>query len=67
MEFVKGLMTDRGFIREGAVITATLTTGEVVDGILYKPAKKQFIIVMPDLKRLIEMTEVGDVVEKIAE
>lgn len=65
VEFVKGLIVDGKFIPEGATIEATLTTGEIIEGILSKPAKKQFIVVMPDLKRLIEITEVNLLNERL--
>ena len=67
VEFVKGLIVDGKFIPEGATIEATLTTGEIIEGILSKPAKKQFIVVMPDIKRLIEITEVDSVKQKVDE
>lgn len=67
VEFIKGLQTDLGFIAEGSQITVTLSNGEIIEGVLYKPAKKEFRIVMSDLVRVIEIEEVEDVVERSEE
>lgn len=58
MEFVKGFDVAEGFIPEGTLVQATLTNGEIVEGTLYKPAKKEFRVIQEDLTRVLAVAEV---------
>ena len=58
MEFTKGFNVNERFIPEGATVEVILTNGEIIQGTLYKPAKKEFRVVQPDLTRVLALDEV---------
>lgn len=59
MEFTKGFILDNGqFIQESEMVKVALVNGEIVDGILLKPAKKEFRIVVKDVIRVLKVAEV---------
>lgn len=59
MEFTKGYMLEDGqFIQESEMVKVALVNGEIVDGVLLKPAKKEFRIVVKDVIRVLKVAEV---------
>jgi hypothetical protein len=49
-----------GYIQEGSPISIKLITGEIKQGIMTKPAKKQFLLTHDGIT---EVIRVGDVIE----
>lgn len=58
MLFTKGYTTESGFIPESSQIKVVLGTGEVLEGILSKPAKKEFRLIIGDVARVLNLAEV---------
>ena len=59
MEFTKGYMLEDGqFIQESEMVKVALVNGEIVDGVLLKPAKKEFRIIVKDVIRVLKVAEV---------
>jgi hypothetical protein len=57
MEFQKGYQTGSAFIPEGQDIKVTTVLGEVLEGTLIKAGKKEFVLQIAEIMRLIRVEE----------
>lgn len=57
MEFQKGYAVDKAFIAEGSDIKVTTVLGEVLEGTLIKAGKKEFVLQIAEIMRLIRVEE----------
>ena len=57
MEFQKGYSVDKAFIAEGSDIKVTTVLGEVLEGTLIKASKKEFVLQIAEIMRLIRVEE----------
>ena len=57
MEFQKGYSVDKAFIAEGSDIKVTTVLDEVLEGTLIKASKKEFVLQIAEIMRLIRVEE----------
>lgn len=63
MEKIQGYLLDGSFIPEGSSLKIRLTSGEVVEGMMFKPTKKEFRLLLGEAQvRVIQIADVGDVI-----
>ena len=60
MEFVKGYAVESKFIPEGSYVTVICSTGEVLEGILLKPSKKEFRLDLDGMTRVLKVDDVEE-------
>lgn len=62
MEFTKGYVLEDGkFIAEKEMVKVALESGEIVVGILLKPAKKEFRLAVKDMVRVLKVAETASI------